>query len=322
MRSLASVLFLSTVFAMGFATGALADDNDLVLSRLGQITPSGTAVVSLNQDFRSLSSELGVLIAPRFLSPSDTLGYSGFQYSVEGSYTSINNNASYWCATEESSGCTPKKTGWIPTFSIMARKGIWLPIPSFEIGGGFVHILNSGMWAAQVYGKFGLHEGFHDWPIPSIAVRGAVSRLMGSDQIDLTVASVDVSMSKRFAIQGTVALTPYVGWNMLWIVPRSEVIDKTPDIDVQAMPSDIKMNFVFPDQDNIVRQRIFGGFKLKYYVFALTAEVSYALAGNSVDNSSGSNVPCDTAGAAQNICQAHDKAGSQTSISFSGSIDF
>jgi hypothetical protein len=307
------------------AGAALADSNDLVLSRLGTVNAAGNNVIPSNQDFRSLSSELGVIISPKFLSPSDTIGYSAFQYSVEGGFTSIDNTAGYWCATEESKDCSKgfTKSGWIPTFSILARKGIWLPVPSFEIGAGFTHVTSSSMYAATVYGKFALHEGFHSWPIPSVAVRGAASRLMGSDQIDLTVASVDVSMSKRFAIQGTVALTPYLGWNVLWIVPRSEVIDKTPLTDVVGNPTDIRMNFVFPDQDNIVRQRFFGGFKLKYYVFALTAEIEYALAGSSVDNSSASNVSCDMASAgAQGSCRATDKAGSQMTVTFSGSIDF
>jgi hypothetical protein len=308
-----------------FGAVAWADDNDLVLSRLGQMNASGNGVIPSNQDFRSLSSELGVIIAPKFLSPSDTIGYSAFQYSVEGAFTSIDHSAPYWCATEESKDCNAgfTKSGWIPTFSILARKGIWLPLPSFEIGAGFIHVLSSSMYAATAYAKFGLHEGFHDWPIPSVAVRGAASRLMGSDQIDLTVASVDVSMSKRFSLDGTAALTPYLGWNVLWIVPRSEVIDKTPQTDVVGNPTDIRMNFVFPDQDNIVRQRFFGGFKLKYYVFALTAEFEYALAGTSVDNSSASNTSCDTAGAnAQGVCRATDKSGSQMTVTFSGSIDF
>ena len=38
-----------------------------------------------------LMSELGVVIAPRALSPADTLGYSGFQLAFETSFTQISN---------------------------------------------------------------------------------------------------------------------------------------------------------------------------------------------------------------------------------------
>jgi hypothetical protein len=307
------------------ATPALADDNDLVLSRLGAVNATNDGVIPDNQSFRSLASELGVVIAPRLDTPADTLGFSGFQFSTEIGYTSINSDQHYWCATEESADCSSgfSKTGTIQTIGIFARKGLWLPLPSFELGAGAVHIGNSRLWAAQAYAKFALHEGFHDWPIPSVAVRGAGSRLMGTEQLDLTVASVDVSISKRFAIGGTWTITPFGGYNFLWIVPRSQVIDKTPNIAVKDMPNDIKMNFVFPDQDTITRQRVFVGAKLKYYVFALSLELDYAFSGGSTDNRNGTSMPCDMAPASQlGNCDATDQAGSQTTFTTSVSLDF
>ena len=243
---IAGIFVFGIVF--GTATVAAADANDLVLSRLGQIDASGTGVIPSNADFRSLVSELGVVIAPRFLTPADTLGFSGFQFSTEIGYTSINNSNHYWCATEESANCADgfQKSSTIQTVSLFARKGIWLPLPSFEIGAGALHVADSRIWAAQAYAKMALHEGYHDWAIPSVAVRFAGSRMMGSEQLDLTVASLDLSLSKRFAVAGTFTITPFGGWNILWIIPRSEVIDKTPNVAVKDTPNDIKMNFVFP----------------------------------------------------------------------------
>src|SRR5437867_2714332 len=118
---------------------ARADDNDLVLSRLGQVNSSGTGVVPDNQAYRSLVSELGIVIAPPFNSPADTLGYSGFNFSFDLGFTQINHNASYWCATEQSTGCgagQEKSTGLIPTVSVFVKKGMWFPVPSFEVGAG------------------------------------------------------------------------------------------------------------------------------------------------------------------------------------------
>src|SRR4029077_12054370 len=42
--------------------------------------------------YRSLMSELGVVAAPRLMTPADTLGYAGFQFSGELGITTINNN--------------------------------------------------------------------------------------------------------------------------------------------------------------------------------------------------------------------------------------
>jgi hypothetical protein len=328
-------LLVVAVLAMSMGPfTARAGDNDLVLARLGSCVSGGTIqttcdmmsqdVVPNNQLFRSLASELGVVIAPRFTSPSDTLGYSGFQFSSDFGLTSISNDQPWWCATEEANaGCSEKPTRWLPTFAVFARKGMWLPLPSFELGGGAMHVGGTdSMWAAQAYAKFAVHEGFHTWWLPSLAARGAVSRLMGSEQIDLTVASLDISISKSFGIKGTVNASPYFGWNYLWIVPRSEVIDKTPNVDAVTTSGDIAMNFVFPDQDNILRQRWFFGLKLKYYVFALTFEGMIATAGDSMDDRSGTTLCDDAPADQQHRCDAVDQSGTQQSYTVSISLDF
>lgn len=305
------------------ARDAFADDNDLVLARLADITPNG--VVPDNQSFRSLTSELGVLFVPRNTAPADTLGFSGFQFTTQLNFTQISNSKHFWCATEESKDCGASfsKNGTIPTFGIFARKGFWFPVPSFELGAGAIHIMSSRLWSGQLYGKLALHEGFHGWPIPSIAVRGAAGRLFGIEQLDLTNASLDISISKRFGIMGTFSLAPYLGYAFMWIIPRSQVIDKTPNVAVKDNPDDIRNNFVFPDQDNIQRQRVFAGFKAKYYVFAVTFEVDLAMAGSSVDDRPGVTTKCDMAAATEkDNCDAVDQSGAQPAYSIALSLDF
>jgi len=313
----------AAIFALLIPTAALAGKNDLVLSRLGEI--NGNRVVPQNEAFRSLVSELGVVVAPKFLSPTDSLGFSGFQFSGEYAFTQISGDAPYWCATEEATACggSGGKPGGLSTFTVMARKGLWLPLPSFEVGAGATRVLDSRLWAGQLYAKFAVHEGFHGWPLPSVAVRGAVSRLYGSEQLDLTVASFDLSIGKEVGAAGSFQLAPYGGWNVLWIVARSEVIDKTPTIDPLMQPNDVNMNFVFAEQDNIFRQRLFAGMKLKYYIFAFTLEGSFALGGSSTDDMAGTDVDCSEVGPnMQGTCDAKDRAGSQLSVAGSFSFDF
>jgi hypothetical protein len=304
---------------------ARADENDLVLARLSRLSTAGDRVVANNEDFRSLMSEFGVAMAPQLLSPSDTLGFAGFQFSTQLAFTTISNDQGYWCATEQSTGCTAgfERSKMLPTLGIFARKGIWLPLPSFEIGVGAVHLLSSSAWSGQLYAKLAIQEGYHDWPIPSIAVRGSVSRLLGYEQLSLTVASFDISVSKRFGVGGTFNIAPYAGWNPMWIVPRSQVLDRTPGVASTTNPDDVKNNFVFPDQDAIFRHRLFVGFKLKYYVFSLTAEASIAFAGSSVDDRSGTDVACSAATSDEKgNCDATDRSQTQETYSLSLSLDF
>jgi hypothetical protein len=325
-----SIAVASLALAIG-ARPAAAGDNDLVVARLSRILDNGGGTlrtVGQNLEFRSLASELGVVLAPRLMTPSDTLGFGGFQFTADVGYTQITRAASWWRALEGS----PDPTGaggmnhgpsFLPTVGFFARKGIWLPLPSFEIGAGAVHVLDSHLWTGQLYAKFGLHEGFHDLPIPSVAVRGSVSRLLGEADIDLTVIGVDISVSKRFGIGGTWHASPYLGWNFLIIIPRSEVLDPTPTVD-PLMPgngADGDLNFVFEDQDDIIRNRLFAGVKLQYYVFALTIEAQMTLKGSSVDDRAGTTERCEP-GSDTEACDAKDAAGRQNAFMFSAGLDF
>ena len=315
MRRCACLLVLALSLSV---TSARAEDNDIVLSRLGTPTVEGDQVVGVvgnNQAFRSLASELGVVMAPRLLEPSDTIGFGGFQFTLDTAFTSISSGANYWDTLEAESN------GFMPTVGFFARKGIWMPLPSFEIGVGAVKLLQSRMWSAQGYLKFALHEGYHNLPIPSLAVRGGASRLMGSEQLDLTVASLDVSMSKEFGLGGMINLAPYGGWNLLVVIPRSEVVDRTPGVDQITDPTDRANSFVFVDQDNIYRHRFFAGAKLKYYVFTLTLEANLAIAGSSIDDRSGTDSRCDAAGTTDD-CDAEDAAESQQTYTVSLGLDF
>ena len=310
---------LAGALALLLAQPATADDNDFVMSRLGVPVTDGSGqvidVVGDNRRYRSLMSEFGVAMAPRLIEPADTLGFGGFQFAADIAFTSISSGEDYWDVLERPSD------GFLNTVGFFARKGIWLPLPSFEIGAGAVHLLDSELWAAQAYAKFAVHEGYHDLPLPSLAVRGGVSRVMGSEQIDLTVASIDIVASKSFGLGGVVNLTPYGGWNLLIIVPRSEVIDKTPNIDVLEQPEDSTMNFVFSDQDNIYRNRFFGGVKLKYYVFTVAFEANLAMSGGSKDDRSGTDMQC-TDGITTDNCDSTDEAAAQQTYTISIGLDF
>jgi hypothetical protein len=329
------VVFTLSAMALACAVApgsAAAGDNDLVLARLARVITdgSGTPVrtVGLNQEWRSLASELGVVMAPRLSAPSDTLGFGGFQFAFDVARTSITSGASYWRALAGSpdptgSGGMDHGAAMLPTVGLFVRKGLWLPLPSFELGGGAVHLLDSGLWSGQLYAKFALHEGYHELPIPSVAVRGGVSRLFGEVDLDLTVASVDVSASKHVGVGGTWGIDPYVGWSALIIVPRSEVIDPTPNVDSLegGNEDDGQLNFVFKDQDDIIRHRFFFGAKLQYHVFQLTLEGALATRGSSLDDRSSTTEACTQASTTEQ-CDAADRAGRQASFVGSVGMDF
>jgi hypothetical protein len=249
--------------------------------------------------YRTYLSELGTALAPKVLTTADTVGYNGFQFTFDYSLTNISNKpcpaavdpatqiAAHNLAAIDASQCPWQYAveggrngagvpGVLHTIQVMARKGIWLPVPSFEIGAGATKLLQSDIWAVQVYGKLSLHEGFHDWPIPSFAVRGAATRVMGASQIDLTMAQIDAELSKSFGVAGTFTLVPYLGAGVLFIVARGQVLDLTPTVDAYKIgpnAPDLNNNAVFDTQDNIIRWRFFGGFRAQYHVLVFTSDL-------------------------------------------------
>ena len=306
------------------ASPALADDNDVIVGRLAtRVTDSSgnlIRVVPQNLELRSLASQLGVALAPHLLTPADTIGFGGFQFTVDYSATTIDAGQDYWRARE---GDPATASDMLQTIGLFVRKGMWFPVPSFEVGAGAVHLLDSSIWTGQLYAKLALHEGYRSLPLPSVAVRGAVSRMMTQRDLDLTVASLDVTVSKHIGIGGTWRLDPYGGWNLLMIVPRSEVIDPTPHID-QLQPGnemDSELNFVFREQDTILRHRFFLGAKLRYHIFQLTLEAHVALAGRSVDNVPGTDAAC-MPGSMTTLCDAADTSSSQRTLSMSAGFEF
>jgi len=269
------------------------------------------------------------------MTPADTLGFAGFQFSAELGVTTINSNRkigdrAYWdgiAAVEPTSPAAAPRDSYLTTVGGFVRKGLWIPLPAFEFGAGAMSILNSRMYVLQGYAKMALQEGFHGWWLPSFAVRGSGSQLLGTSEVDLTVYGIDLLISKAFDVGGTARLEPILGWSMLFIDARSGVIDATPGCDAFASPggpattscvasqtpgpnyqNDLNANFTFPKQDVITRQRFFGGFKLKLSVLFVAAQVEVALAGGSKDTS-------------QDI-SASDRSATQEKYSLSAGFDF
>jgi hypothetical protein len=147
--------------------------------------------------------------------------------------------------------------------------------------------------------------------------------MMNQRELDLTAASLDIAVSKHLGIGGTWRLDPFAGWNLLMIVPRSEVIDPTPNVDALQPGNEMDSlnNFVFKDQATIYRQRLFVGMKLQYYVFQLTLEAQFALAGSSIDDRAGTSDACQPMSTTAD-CDAKDTAKAQRTLSMSAGFDF
>jgi len=300
------VLTAAALATVCFPQDAFAGKYDLDLTRLGSDAQGN--ITKDDNEFRSLSSELGTVVALQPMDPADSLGLSGFAVSADFTLNTISNTERYW--TEPTGGAAD---GVVPTVQIMGRKGLW---PGLEIGGGATHVFDSSMWAMGGYGKFALHEGFHHLPIPSIAVRGAFSRLLGAKDFNLTTASVGASISHVFGLGKTFSLTPYVGYEALFVISRSQVLDSTPACDEfpdnfnedQCTAMTGSSEFVYKNSGAITRHRPYLGARLIFSVIRLGFEAMIVPAGSSSGDVDGQTVS--------------DQSGLQQQYTFSVGLDF
>ncbi len=300
-------------------TQAHAGKYDLDLTPLG--TRTDTGIAQDDAAFRSLSSELGTLIAPQPMDPADSLGLSGFALSGDITINTISGGSSYW-----KDATRGESTNVAPTLQVMGRKGLY---PGLEVGAGAVHVFDSRMWALAGYGKVAFHEGFHHLPIPSIALRITGSRLLGAKDFNMTTVAPAIEISHLFGLGKTFSLTPYVGYEALLIISRSTVLDATPNcdefqeptsppsgvyneecLDAAGAPIDqnLPSEFVFENAGAIVRHRPHLGLRMLFSVIRVGFEAMFVPGGKSTGSIDGVDVS--------------DGSGFQQQYTFSLGLDF
>ena len=255
--TLVGVLFMSPAFAF---------DHDPALQRL--CTRSGTVPENPCGDspqpdtalFRGIAKEYSLALAPTLLSPAETMGINGFQFDLQFSVTSINAVREYWQRGIEDE--TP------PDAFVVSRLGVRKGLPgSFEIGMSTSYLIESELWVLGTMLKWALHEGMDIVPM-DLAFRGTYSKMVGSSQLDLSMAGLDVILSKSVGLAGVVNISPYLAYSPVWSTAGSQVIDATPgSIDSP------KGDFVFAEEIQLIHRFTLGS-RFIMGLFNLTTEAA------------------------------------------------
>jgi hypothetical protein len=264
------------------APAALADVNDFRIYQLGNPQAGGTGANPLaDANFRSFVRQFGAAITSVNLAPPETLGHSGFAVNAELAVVSFQGG---------SLPTTGAYQGPLLMPSVHFRKG--LP-GSVEFGARAAWINQSRMGVGTLELKWAINEGFTY--LPDIGVRGNISKLLNGRDFDLTTGGVDVGIGKQFAIGGMITLTPYVGWNLLFVGASSGNVDFNPNrslADADSPGGQFKDIFVFAPVEAAANShnRFYGGFRFIAGLFQLGAEVSYSLIGSFKDAKTGTKV--------------------------------
>ncbi len=175
------------------APAAIASPEDLTLS--GMQEHGGQKVVtSLDEDWRSLVKELGIVVANKPTNPGETLGAYGFELSATNTFAFI--------SAESEDGPTPWQRAtpdedpgaYLAIPQLTARKG--LPL-SLEVGAtaGWIGLTRQGVFGG--FGRLGIVEGYKPWP--DLSVQLGYSGYVANDEIELGVLDLGVTLGSQFA---------------------------------------------------------------------------------------------------------------------------
>lgn len=261
---------------------ATANPHDISIRGLGRPKSASLSDPAV-QRYQKLTSELAIALAPRALAPAETLGMSGFEFSIVSTTADISEKADYWQGQPGQpifEGVLPTHgsrqvpgTFWVPTAHL--RKG--LPLSS-EIGISGAYLAFSEMFMMGAEFKIALHESYFRW-VPAISVRGAAGRLFGSSDLDMITAEFDGIASLPFGIGGMAQVTPYVGYGRLFAHVNSQVLDETPHIVMdnndQKGGTDGSL-YTFPTLDmwDNDHTRFFFGFRINIAMIELLYELN------------------------------------------------
>jgi hypothetical protein len=152
-------------------------------------------------EFRLLSEDLGSTLSYRAQTPTAPLGTIGFDIGFAVTAVKVENLN----VLEEATSDSASSTLVVPTLRL--HKG--LPL-GFDVGLMYAAVPDSNL---RYYGgelRYAIVDG--GAALPSVGIRGSVTRLTGVDQLGLSTRGADISVSKGFG-----PLTPYAGVGRVWI---------------------------------------------------------------------------------------------------------
>jgi hypothetical protein len=193
-----------------------------------------------NVSFKKLMSQYAFAFAPTAMHSARTTGYGGFHLSLEADYTSISSDSSYWKlgtqgsvdpSNNASSTFNSSPQSLLQLYSLKFRKSFGFGL---EVTGVVGFMPKTSLISGGADVRMSLLEGFRTGVggiLPDVAIGGGVRTISGTPQFQMTIAGLDAQISKPLPIQDSQVLTPYVGYQYLWIFADSGLIDLTPGTD-------------------------------------------------------------------------------------------
>jgi hypothetical protein len=193
-----------------------------------------------NVAFAKLINQWGFALAPTAMHTARTTGFGGFQFSLEAVYTKIASDQDYWKlgsegprdpSSDRASVINSSPPGVLQAYSLRIRKSFGFGL---EVGTQVGYVPSSTILTGGADARLALLEGFRTGflgILPDISVGAGVRTVTGTPEFQLTTVGLDVQISKPLTLGGQSVLSPWIGYQYLWIFGDSGLIDTTPATD-------------------------------------------------------------------------------------------
>jgi len=177
-----------------------------VLGCLAQPVMANNSISTLGAlsqtQFRSLSEDLSSALSYKGVTPTAPLGVTGFDLGIGVSRTDMAQSSALWSKITSSGNSVGDL--YVPKLHI--AKG--LPL-GFDVAGFYSKVSSTGFTLVGAEVRYAIIDG--GIAKPALGLRGAYSKMSGVSQLALNTRSLDISLSKGFAM-----LTPYIGAGQVW----------------------------------------------------------------------------------------------------------
>jgi hypothetical protein len=193
-----------------------------------------------DQAFAELVSGYSFAISPTAMHPAHTTGYSGVEFGVEATFTTLDGSRPAWqlgtqgpldSSTGKDSVRNASPDSVLQQYNLKLRKGF--PY-GFELQAVVGYLNHTSMLSGGADVRWALFEGFRKGflgYLPDLSVGGSVRTMTGNPDLMLSIAGVDAQLSKPFTVGSASVLSPWVGYQWTLTYGDSGLIDVTPNTD-------------------------------------------------------------------------------------------
>ena len=189
-------LFTLLCLVTGFATSATAAEINS-LNALAQA------------EFKLLSEDLGSALSYKPVTPAEPLGITGFDLGLVITSTDISKSSA--ALSKASGGGSTINNLIVPKLHVAKGLPFGFDVAAFVSA---VPTTNIKLVGAEL--RYAIISG--GIAKPAIAIRGAMTKLSGVEQLSFDTKSLDISISK-----GILMLTPYLGVGQVWVTSKATV---------------------------------------------------------------------------------------------------